>query len=95
LRVRISIMKIIVLYRPKSEQEGTVLDFKRDYKQLRNKDLELVSLDTVEGDNMAKVYDITQYPAFLAIKDDGQLEQMWQGETLPLMNELDYYTMQL
>jgi hypothetical protein len=95
LRVRISIMKIIVLYRPRSEQEGKVLDFKRDYKQLRNKELELVSLDTVEGDNMAKVYDITQYPAFLAIKDDGQLEQMWQGETLPLMNELDYYTMQL
>jgi hypothetical protein len=44
---------------------------------------------------MAKVYDITQYPAFLAIKDDGQLEQMWQGESMPMMNELDYYTMQV
>jgi hypothetical protein len=43
---------------------------------------------------MAKVYDITQYPAFLAIKDDGQLEQMWQGEMMPLMNEIDYYMTQ-
>jgi hypothetical protein len=87
-------MKVVVLYRPRSEQEGKVLDFARDYKQLRNREFNLVSLDTVEGDNMAKVYDITQYPAFLAIKDDGQLEQMWQGENLPLMNELDYYMLQ-
>jgi hypothetical protein len=87
-------MKIVVLYRPNSEQEGKAQDYARDYKQLRNRELNLVSLDTVEGDNMAKVYDITQYPAFLAIKDDGQLEQMWQGETLPLMNELDYYMTQ-
>jgi hypothetical protein len=87
-------MKVVVLYRPRSEQEGKVLDFARDYKQLRNREFNLVSLDTVEGDNMAKVYDITQYPAFLAIKDDGQLEQMWQGEQLPLMNELDYYMLQ-
>jgi hypothetical protein len=88
-------MKVVVLYRPNTEHEGKVRDFARDYKQLRNKDLQLINLDTVEGDNMAKIYDITQYPAFLAIKDDGQLEQMWQGETLPLMNELDYYTMQV
>jgi hypothetical protein len=86
-------MKIVVLYRPKSEQEGKAQDYARDYKQLRNRELTLVSLDTIGGDNMAKIYDITQYPAFLAIKDDGQLEQMWQGENLPLMNELDYYIM--
>jgi hypothetical protein len=94
LRDRISTMKVIALYRPKTEQEGKVLDFARDYKQLRNKEFVLISLDTEEGDNLAKLYGIVQYPAFLAIKDDGQLEQLWQGETLPLMNELDYYTMQ-
>jgi hypothetical protein len=86
-------MKVVVLYRPKSEQEGQALDYARDYKQLKNRELKLVSLDTVEGDDMAKLYDITQYPAVVALKDDGQLEKMWQGSTLPLMNELDYYTM--
>jgi hypothetical protein len=87
-------MKVVVLYRPKSEHEGKVLDYARDYKQLKHREFSLLSLDTVEGDSLAKLYDIVQYPAFLAIKDDGQLEQMWQGETLPLMNELDYYMMQ-
>jgi hypothetical protein len=86
-------MKVVVLYRPKTEQEGRALDYARDYKQLKNRELKLISLDTVEGDDMAKLYDITQYPAVLAVKDDGQLQQMWQGDNLPLMNELDYYTM--
>jgi hypothetical protein len=84
-------MKVVVLYRPKTEHEGKVQDFARDYKQLKNRELKLLSLDTLEGDNLAKLYDIVQYPAFLAIKDDGQLEQMWQGDSMPLMNELDYY----
>jgi hypothetical protein len=85
-------MRVIILYRPNSEQEGKAKDFARDYKQLKNIDLELISLDTVEGDDMAKLYDITQYPAVVALKEDGQLQKMWQGEILPLMNELDYYT---
>jgi hypothetical protein len=87
-------MKIVALYRPKTEQEGKVLDFARDFKQLKNKELNIVSLDTVEGDDMAKLYDIVQYPAFLAIKDDGQLEQLWQGDSMPLMDELVYYILQ-
>jgi hypothetical protein len=81
-------MKIVALYRPKTEQEGKVLDFARDFKQLKNKELNIVSLDTVEGDDMAKLYDIVQYPAFLAIKDDGQ------GDSMPLMDELVYYILQ-
>jgi hypothetical protein len=85
-------MKVIVLYRPKSEQEGKALDYAREYKQLKNRDLDLVSLDTVEGDDMAKLYDITQYPAIVAIKEDGQLQKLWQGDNFPMMNELDYYT---
>lgn len=85
-------MKIAILYRPKSEQEGKALDYARDYKQLKGKELDLVSLDSIEGDNMAKLYGITQYPAVVAIKEDGQLEQLWQGEAWPQMNELDYYT---
>jgi thiol-disulfide isomerase/thioredoxin len=86
-------MKVVALYRPKTEQEGKILDFARDYKQLRNKDIELLSLDTVEGDDLAKIYDITSYPAILAIKDDGQLQHLWQGDNFPLMDELDYYTL--
>ncbi len=85
-------MKVVVLYHPNSEQEGIVQDFVRDYERFKNKKLELISLETTAGSDMARLYDITQYPAFLAISDSGTMQRMWQGNPMPLLDELDYYT---
>lgn len=85
-------MKIIALFRPNSEHSGLVEDFTRDFKRFKNKKLELLSLNTIEGDDMARLYDITQYPAFLAISESGGLQRLWQGNPLPLMDELAYYS---
>src|SRR3989344_3374143 len=78
-------MKVIVLYHPNSEQQGIIERFKR-------KKLELVSLETQAGADYARLYDITQYPAFLAISDSGTMQRMWQGNPVPLQGELDYFT---
>lgn len=85
-------MKVVILYRPNSEHESAVLSYARDYKIQRGKDLQLLSLDSVEGAAKAKLYDIVRYPAVIAVADDGQLLQLWQDDHLPLMNDLDFYT---
>lgn len=86
-------MRVVVLYHPRSEHAGKVEDYARDYKlRAKTKELELVSLETVQGADLAKLYGIISYPAVLAISADGQLQKLWQGSNLPLMNELDYYT---
>ena len=85
-------MRIVILYRPKSEHEGKSLDFARDYKHLKNQELELLSLNSREGAHLAELYGVTHYPAVLAISGDGSLHKFWQGEHLPLMNELEFYT---
>jgi hypothetical protein len=51
-----------------------------------------LSLETPEGSEMAKLYGITSYPAILVMQNDGHLQQMWQGETLPLMSEVQAYS---
>src|SRR3989344_2188084 len=84
-------MKVLALYHPNSEQDGLIQDFARDYERFKSKKLELISLETVEGADYARLYDIVQYPAFLAIADNGTLQRMWQGMPLPLMDELSYY----
>lgn len=44
---------------------------------------------------MATTYGLTENPAVIAIKEDGQMQQMWQGiDKLPLMNDLAYYVQQ-
>ena len=85
-------MKVVALYHPKSEFSRIVEDYSRDFERTKGKAIELVSLDTPEGAQMAKLYDIVQYPALLALRDDGQLLNKWEGEQLPLMNEVAGYT---
>lgn len=85
-------MKVAVLYRSRSEQERKVLDFDRDYTRQTGRHLDLMDINTRDGWSLASLYDVTQYPAVLATADDGSLLQMWQGDNLPLMNEVMYYS---
>lgn len=87
-------MRVVVLYRLKSEHEGRVASFVEEYRRLKKQELDLVDLNTREGSEMAELYGITQYPAVLAIAGDGSLQRFWQGESLPMINELEYYTWQ-
>jgi len=84
-------MRAVVLYHPKSDHGGKVEDFVHDFKRFKYKKLEKVSLETVEGAELAKLYDVVRYPAILVIGPEGKLQQIWQGEMLPLMNEVDAY----
>lgn len=86
-------MKLLILYRPNSEHARQVEDFVHDFKRQMGADIkiDILDLNTREGAAMASVYDIVQYPALLATKDDGQVTQLWQGEMMPLMSEVASY----
>jgi len=71
-----------------------VEEYVQDFERQRGQTIELISLDTVEGADMARLYGILQYPALLVIRDDGQLLKEWQGERLPLMDEVAGYIRQ-
>lgn len=85
-------MNVSVLYHPNSDHERAVLTYERDFKQRTGRDLKLISLETVEGSELAKRYDITTYPAILATTNDGKLVKYWQDQPLPLIDELSYYS---
>mgnify|MGYP006200007575 CR=1 FL=1 len=86
------IMKVVVLYRPNSEHGRTVESYVRDLEHAHHGcKVEMVSLDTRDGASTASLYDVMQYPAILALQDNGQLLKHWQGENLPLMNDVAYY----
>ncbi len=81
-----------MLYRPGSDKAGLAEDYVKEYERLYpGKKIELVSLNTVQGAEMAKLYGITNNPAILVTTSDGSFLQMWQSEHLPLFNELNYY----
>lgn len=80
-----------MLYHPQSDHLGRVESFVHDFKRFKNKKVEKVSLETVEGAEIAKLYDVVRYPAVLIIGPEGKLQKVWQEETMPLMDEVDAY----
>jgi hypothetical protein len=90
-------MKLLILYRPNSEHATRVETYVRDFEHqhdMGSKGIELVSVDTREGAATASLYDIWQFPAFLAIDVDGRILNIWQGDQLPLMDEVAGYVRQ-
>ncbi len=86
-------MKLLILYRPNSEHARTVETFVRDFQRQfeSGKKIELVSADTREGVAQASLYDIWQFPAIVALRDNGSVANTWVGMPLPLMNDVAGY----
>lgn len=85
-------MKLDILYRPESEHSRMVEEFVTSFKrQYPDKVVELIDVDSTEGINIVGLYDLTSYPALLALTDDGGMQNAWMGTTLPLMDEVISY----
>jgi hypothetical protein len=90
----LKVMKILILYRPESEHATDVETFVRDFQRRYDagKKIEMQSLSTRDGASTAVIYDITNYPAIMALADDGRPLNVWQGMPLPLMDEVAGYS---
>ena len=86
-------MKVLFLYRPNSEHAHDVEQYASEFRQLYpNQDVELMDVDSIHGVEKANLYDIVEYPAVLVSREDNSsLSNVWMGEPLPLMNELNGY----
>lgn len=84
----------MILYRPNSDHERAVLEYARDFHHETGRELELISTETKEGADKARLYDIVRYPAVVATANDGRMLQMWQEDLLPLRNEVAAYLTQ-
>lgn len=86
-------MKVLILYRPESEHSTTVETFVRDFEHRHNpgNSIELVSVNTRDGSATASLYDIWSFPAIIVVAEDGKMMNMWQGQPLPLMDEVAGY----
>ena len=85
-------MKVLILYRPNSEHARITEEFIHNYRERHEPaQLQTMDIDSREGSTQAKLYDIVQYPAIVASMDDGTPLKVWQGATLPLMDEVAAY----
>lgn len=84
-------MNALLLYRSNSESERLARDFAADYQRQTGKTIDAVDVNTRDGADTARLYDVMSFPAIIARADDGTLLQLWQGEPLPRLSEVSYY----
>lgn len=85
-------MKVLVLYRPNSEHGRIVEEFIHDFQtRHQGEHLEVLNIDTRDGSATASLYDVMRYPAILVIQTDGYPQKIWEGDQLPLLDEVVAY----
>jgi hypothetical protein len=86
-------MKTLVLYRPNSEHGRLIEEFIRNFNDRSDSlhQIELINIDTRDGDATATLYGVMQYPAILVLQNDGSLQKSWEGSMLPLVDEVVAY----
>lgn len=84
-------MRLVIVYRDKTDVVGVVEDYQRDYKRATGRDLERINPDSREGSLFCEIYDIVQYPTIIAIDINGSVSNIWKGLPLPLISEVGYY----
>lgn len=86
-------MKVVILYRPNSEHGRRIEEFIHEYQRRHETDhIEVLNIDTRDGSATAALYDVMRYPAIMVLRNDGYVQKLWQGDALPMMDEVASYT---
>jgi len=85
-------MKAVILYKPNTELDTSVNQYVREFARETGRSIALVDSDSVQGIEIAKMYDILRTPAIVVFRDDGSLIQSWlERDKWPTVSELSFY----
>lgn len=84
-------MSVMVFYKTASDHGREVTEFLHDFERRTIKKIEEIDPDSRRGTDLCKLYDVFDYPTFVAINEDGQLINKWRGTPLPTIDEVSYY----
>lgn len=86
-------MRVVCVWREGEDYSLNVEEWLDEFGRRTGKEIESVNPDTPEGETLCRVYDVVEYPTFLALAEDGAVLEVWRGKNLPLFDEVNYWTM--
>jgi fructoselysine-6-P-deglycase FrlB-like protein len=84
-------MRVVALYKQQRDYTRQVEDYLADFTRQTGRELEVMDPESKEGMSFCEAQDILEFPAIVAITDEGQAVSTWKGFPLPLVNEVSYY----
>lgn len=83
-------MRVVCIFRDNQDYTRSVTEWLENFRRQTGKEIETMNPD--ENPGFCETYDIVEYPTILAIGSNGEVHATWRGEALPLINEVNYYT---
>ena len=87
-------MRVVAVYKDNMDYTRSIDTFMGDFARQTGRTLERLDPDTREGELFCRAYDIVEYPAIIALSNDGQMQNMWIGSIMPTISEVSYYVSQ-
>ena len=84
-------MNLAILYHPDNEFARATEEFAEEIKLHTDRKIEFIDVDSRDGVGKAINYGAVDYPAIIVLTEDGQVYNMWQGATLPAVEEVTCY----
>lgn len=81
----------MVIFRDNTDYARELSTWMEDFKHETGKEIEILDPDTVEGEAFIRPRDIMEFPAIVAVDDDGRVLKIWRGKKLPRINDVSYY----
>lgn len=82
-------MKIYLFYRPQVGMDLAIDTFLKLLDRHKSK-LQVINVDSRQGDQLSRLYDLMDYPSVVVVRDDGVQVESWQGK-LPYLEDLNPY----
>ena len=82
-------MRVVCVYRDNQDYTRTVTDWLEDFRRQTGREIETMNPD--ENTGFCEAYDIVEYPTLIALDSRGEVQAVWRGRNLPLINEVLYY----
>lgn len=84
-------MKVVCLWKDQTDYAREVMDWMREFTHETGKEVESMDPESIEGEIFVRARDILQFPAVVAVSDDGQVLRQWLGTPMPQFDEVLYY----
>lgn len=84
-------MHLVIYYRKNSSHSREVERFINDLRMIKRIEPKIKDIDATESQITMRTYDITQYPVIIVRLESGQVQKIWQGTSMPLLNEVSGY----
>ena len=84
-------MRVVCVYKDRQDYTRSVDEWLENFRRQTGREIETMDPDRNPG--FCETYDIVEYPTIIAIDNSGQIQNVWKGQNLPLINEVLYYAM--